>query len=543
MAPVIRIVVKRNALPGGFPGHPATSSPAMAGEPAVAALPVRPPRSKRGESAVLLQAVDIALQYFNSADVAASTLTTKARNWADRYFKGYPYAKKRPTALLQWFPDLFNLDVDGDIRLRRAVMPSPTPEPEGATPRELRRAERRAMNSETFPEFSEPTLASEVEIDEIVDLRMQQNDAKVKPTMRVDAAMLRNSGLLNTLPEFIGQLAKANLETETMLAKNPDAVRFELDEEEAASKPHVEMNLFGGLVETQRRRRRRRVVLPRDAPLTPLPDNEEEGSAHGGQSPGHEGADDEDSGNETDASTSTVASLRAKLKRKAAALSDSGSDGDSSADSPPNNIRLQYGSYPPLELKRWDMKRRKLVTYHNPAAQPEDSFEHEESLAVKHPQTSPSSSNDDEDNRPSSSHSTSSSSSGGPTRIIVLKKPSPRPSPSPDESSSSSSSTPERKKKVVVLRNPRVSPTSSSGEQSPPGSSPSPGKKILKLKVSPNRSPAAPEVVFRESSVSSSEGESGSGSGSSGGTRKVRLVIKGKGTGIAERKRLIEEVD
>lgn len=73
-----------------------------------------PPRSRRGDLVLLRQGVDIALEYFNSDDPAKiSTLTTRARKWADRYFRGYRYASKRPTALLGTFPNLFNLRVQG----------------------------------------------------------------------------------------------------------------------------------------------------------------------------------------------------------------------------------------------------------------------------------------------------------------------------------------------------------------------------------------------------------------------------------------------
>jgi hypothetical protein len=73
-----------------------------------------PPRSKNSDLIVLRAGVDIALQYFNNDDQEAIlTLTTKARKWADRYFRGYRYAAKRPTALLRTFPDLFNLCIPG----------------------------------------------------------------------------------------------------------------------------------------------------------------------------------------------------------------------------------------------------------------------------------------------------------------------------------------------------------------------------------------------------------------------------------------------
>jgi hypothetical protein len=107
MSPHIRIVVKdRDFLATGWPVKPFA--------PAKAVQLPQPPRSKRGDLAMLSQGVDIALEYFNSdAGVPVPTLTTKARLWADRYFKGYPYGAKRPTALLRTFPNLFNLNVEG----------------------------------------------------------------------------------------------------------------------------------------------------------------------------------------------------------------------------------------------------------------------------------------------------------------------------------------------------------------------------------------------------------------------------------------------
>lgn len=112
-----------------------------------------------------------------------------------------------------------------------------TPKPDGDS-----------AKSEKFPKWVEPTLASDEEIDEIVDLRPRQ--PRGKPKMRVNAAQLRDSGLLKSLPEFINQLAQANLETETRLANSTQqGAGFELDEDEAATQPHIEMNLLAGLLE------------------------------------------------------------------------------------------------------------------------------------------------------------------------------------------------------------------------------------------------------------------------------------------------------
>ena len=71
------------------------------------------PRSRRGELVQLRSGVDIALAYFNSDNESLQSLTTKAEQWANRYFKGYRYASKRPTALVKSFPHIFNLNVPG----------------------------------------------------------------------------------------------------------------------------------------------------------------------------------------------------------------------------------------------------------------------------------------------------------------------------------------------------------------------------------------------------------------------------------------------
>ncbi|KAH6845457.1 hypothetical protein B0I37DRAFT_185052 [Chaetomium sp. MPI-CAGE-AT-0009] len=452
MAPQVRIVVRDRGL---FE----TEMPVKPLAAVKAAQSAQPPRSKTSDSAMLRLGLDIALEYFNSdGSVPISSLTTKARLWADRYFKGYPYAVKRPTALLRTFPNLFNLDIEPHLRLVPRIMSPPSsPEPEGASPRDLRRAERRAMNSEAFPEFAEPTLASDAEIDRIIDLPNRCAAPTTKPTMRVDASMLRGSGLMNTLPEFLGQLARANLETETALASNPDAVRFELDDDEAATQQHVEMNLFSGLVEAQKLRHQRRIILPGD--LAVKPPGAPYSSEHEGSIDGAQGTD-EDSGDETDASTSTTASLHANLRKRKA--SDSGGDDESEAASPPNKIRLQY-RYPTPRIRHYDMKRRKLVSRPNPDAVPNDPFEslpdmpraaaHKDSITVAMTDRPTSS---------SSNASVSTASSGGPVPITRIRVP----SRSPDGSRSSS---PDR---IIMLRHPVLpSATGSRDNSEEPGSS------------------------------------------------------------------------
>jgi hypothetical protein len=329
------------------------------------------------------------------------------------------------------------------------------------------------MNSEAFPEFAEPTLASESEIDQIVDLRNRRAPA-AKPTMRVDAAMLRGSGLLGTLPEFLGQLARANLETETTLASNPDAVRFELDEDQAASQQHVEMNLYSGLVEAQRRRQQRRIVLPGDLAVKPpgaaLHDSSEhEGSVEGAQTPDQETSDG-DSGDETDASTSTSASLHANLKKRKATEreDDEDEESESEADSPPNKIRLHY-HYPTPKLRHYNMKRRKLVSRPNPDAAPNDPFEAAHRGMPTAPAVKECITVADERPTSSGSNTSTSSSGGGPVPITKIRVP----SRSPDGSRSTS---PDR---IIMLRHPVLSSRANSEE---PDSSSSSGRRT-KIKV------------------------------------------------------------
>ncbi|KAK4127838.1 hypothetical protein N657DRAFT_653952 [Parathielavia appendiculata] len=518
MSPHIRIVVRdRELLASAMPVKPVAT--------AKAALSPQPPRSKRGDLAMLRQGVDIALEYFNSDDsVPISELTPKARDWADRYVNGDPYAAKRPTALLRTFPNLFNFEVEAHLRLRPAVMSPPSsPEPESASPRGLRRAERRFMNSGTFPEFAEPTLASDSEMDQIVDLRCRRPEPAAKPTMRVDAAMLRGSGLMSTLPEFLGQLARANLETETMLANNPDAVRLELDDDQAASQQHIEMNLFSGLVEAQRRRRQPRVLLPNDLAVK-LPDttgnssehenSEEEDSTEVEESAGGKRIPspksfNEDSGDESDASTSTTASLQTHLRKRKAAESED--DGGPETASPPNKTRLHY-HYPPSELRHYDTKRRKLVTCSNPAAVPDDPS----ATPIEELPSDPAATNkNNNDNR----HNHESDNS-----ITVASRPT---SSGSSTSNNSSSAASRRPVPVTKIRLPSRSP---GGSRS----------------ASPDRI-----IVLRHPVVSSSSRESSvepagpSGSGSPARRSKIRVVQKeGLGEGTqGKRRQLIEEVE
>ncbi|KAK0638684.1 hypothetical protein B0T16DRAFT_394561 [Cercophora newfieldiana] len=224
-----------------------------------------PAAGNRAQQVILRQGIDIALEYFNSGETeetARLTIKGKAKRWSDRYFKGYNYAAQRETELLKAFPYLFDLRRLAQFRLGQAYIRTATPPPSNHSDIEDMSAEdsprhSETMSSEEFPKYSEPTLASDAEMDEIVDLRPRnppqesKGRVKTKPIMRVDAALLRSSGLMNRLPEFLGQLARANLETQTKLADRVEAVAFELDDETAAKQPHISLDIVTGLIESK----------------------------------------------------------------------------------------------------------------------------------------------------------------------------------------------------------------------------------------------------------------------------------------------------
>lgn len=364
------------------------------------------------------------------------------------------------------------------------------------------------MNSEAFPEFAEPTLASDEEIDRIINLPNRRTSPAMKPTMRVDAAMLRGSGLMSTLPEFLGQLARANLELETKLATDPESVRMELDDEQAASQQHVEMNLISGLIEGQRNRRQRRIALPGDLDLAVKPLNASQQDFSNQDSSDNSDCEQtsdegEDSGNETDASTSTIASLRANLKKRKATASPA--EEDAETDSPPNKIRLHY-HYPTPKLRHFDMKRRKLVSRPNPDAVPNDPFAAlspkrkqaarqpaaDESMTVATAERPGSNGSD------SSNASAASSSNTGRVPITRIRVP----SRSPDGSRSSS---PDR---IIMLRHPVVPSTT-------------PSRDASEEPASSSSAASSPELAP---------------------VRRTKIKVVQRGRPDAERRKLIEEV-
>ncbi|KAK0670480.1 hypothetical protein QBC41DRAFT_335975 [Cercophora samala] len=448
------------------------------------------PRSRRGEQVHLREGVNIALNYFNTTDrEKIELLTSKAKNWADRYYKGYNYAFKRPTALLQQYPNLFNMNTEAHTRLEvQMAAQNTTPEPESGDPREFRRWEREAIHSEPFPEFTEPTLASEELINQVLEMRPSRarpSYDQPQPVKQVDAAMLRQSGLLETLPEFLGQLARVDLDLETRLASNPKSDSVEVNVA-ITEQPITEVEVSTGPTETQARRHGRRVILPGGRPFK-LPGDEIQDCRNASKASDAEGCiiasgsqDHYDSGNETDVSTSTTASLRANRKRRMDTVSDETFQ--------PNKIRIQY-TEPPTNFAR---QYKTMLAEHareNPGSPSSDALADLE-FKMPTPERSPSVESEKENEKKSSlsgirvikikipeGWSSPESSRPGtpavpsPPKFIVLKDPRSR-SPSP----AAPSATPSRITRIKVVNSRNTSPVDSLRRTATPS-------KITKIKV------------------------------------------------------------
>ncbi|KAK1831554.1 hypothetical protein QBC39DRAFT_89526 [Podospora conica] len=225
--------------------------PASTFAPAPPPMPAAAPSPAHGQGLQLFtEGVDIALQYFNQGTREnLPSLTELARAWAARYHGHRPKLTVANSDFSDVFPHAFNLNIEAGIRLPPDNMAPPAHSPQ-----------------QLSLEPSE-TLASDEEMDNVVDLRTRRPhpaEARVKPQMRVNAGMLRCSGLLDRLPQFLEQLAQANTETEAELANKPGGSGFELDDDEAASQPHISMDVFAGLMKPRRRRHPRGLALPAD---------------------------------------------------------------------------------------------------------------------------------------------------------------------------------------------------------------------------------------------------------------------------------------
>ncbi|KAK4163530.1 hypothetical protein QBC43DRAFT_263731 [Cladorrhinum sp. PSN259] len=444
----------------------------------------RLPRSRRGQVVPLREGADIALTYFNGENETIPELTIRAKKWASRHYQGYKYAAKPSKALLQRFPNLFNLGVQAHLRLVVAEMPAATTiaEPQGASPRNLRRLERQAMNSEPFPEYVEPLIANDEEIEQLFTLGPRQTPGSGPTDMRVDVSMLHESGLLDSLPEFLGQLARKNFQAE----------QTELTD----------------VVQTQKRRNYRRHLLTGGRPFK-LP------------------GDDEDSGNETDASSSTTASLEANLKKRKAREMTGADDVQSPL---PNKVRLNFTWHPPNVLEYYDEETGKFRRRANPDAQPDDpwvAFQKQRAVA-----------------KAISRHKTTQTSSSSSDSIIARPAPPTHrrmipihtvkiriPSDWSSESNSSRSSSEDSK--VVTLRLPTASRSDSpsaasvSGDQTRPASgsndsSSSSGVRRIKVLPRGSRTNCSSSDAGREASPAESVE-----SASSRGVKRIKVVTPG----------------
>ena len=92
-----------------------------------------------------------------------------------------------------------------------------------------------------------PVTSSLVVNDDIIDLHLRIRRDQ-KPGMRLDAAELRNSELHLSLAQFLAQLAQANRDLEARIANGAGAHGFELTDEEAAGRAHIQMNLLAGFL-------------------------------------------------------------------------------------------------------------------------------------------------------------------------------------------------------------------------------------------------------------------------------------------------------
>jgi len=164
-------------------------------------------------------AVAIALSYFNGDGASLAHIRARARAWADSYFEGCTYPGKCATELLKRHPDLFNLSLEG--MLTRALPFSDGADGTAAHLR-LRQVDEPAWAAEPdaedttypFPLYEEPLLISlDSELDVVLAVPTPA------PQSRITATHLRGTAVLMYLPEFLGQLANADLELETRMAE------------------------------------------------------------------------------------------------------------------------------------------------------------------------------------------------------------------------------------------------------------------------------------------------------------------------------------
>ncbi|KAK4181444.1 hypothetical protein QBC36DRAFT_83053 [Triangularia setosa] len=419
------------------------------------------PRSRRGELTQLREAVAITLAFLSTSDRnEIESLIRKAKTWANRYYKGYQYSSKPSAALLDQFPHIFDLNTEGLARLQaKMTVNSTMPEPPSGDLREFRRWERKAVPTEAFPKFCEPTLASEEALDEVLNVHPRRSPrTRIKQAIQVGTAELRDTGFVDFLPEFLGQLARGSVDARIPFASTPEPAQLEA-RLEGATEQQDPMDVFAELRETQQRRHGRRVILPGGRPFRLPGDETEDGAIDAGSNiVVGQYQDAHDSGDETDASTSTTASLRANRKRKLNA-------GFAESSFQPNKIRLQY-TRPAVSLCNQYKKMLAEYAQQHPGSSANDALaDLEHKMPI--PERSPSPELSDRENSvaqirvikikiPEGWSSTESSRAGSPAapsppKMIVLVDPRSR-SPSPTAATARPSPSPSQ---IIKLRNPR----------------------------------------------------------------------------------------
>ncbi|KAL8418326.1 hypothetical protein RB594_001798 [Gaeumannomyces avenae] len=244
-----------------------------------------------------VQALSIAVDCLNCRDLLGSldgiSILERAEIWVVDYYGDTRFCLgNKRSEIAGLYPDLLNTNIDPHIRLRqrqcqatKSLAIRPGPSPLATTKQEKLLAhpllllggqvgpepEPEPKTAEPFPAYMEPTLASAEEMDEIVDLRRRSPGEK--PVMRVTAEDLRGSGILKVLPEFMAQIARSggasagqgSASRTSGLSTDPtttsdgncghngdddgDNHQFELDEEQAQGRAHVEMEIVAGILE------------------------------------------------------------------------------------------------------------------------------------------------------------------------------------------------------------------------------------------------------------------------------------------------------
>lgn len=294
-------------------------------------------------------------------------------------------------------------------------------------------------------------MASTNTQDEIIDLTNRYAAGKVKPHMRVDSAMIKDSVIGRSLPDFLGRLARANKELDANQVGS-----FELTEEEAASQQHIEMDLYAGIMEKAKSTKQNsRVKLPTDH-------------------------DSDSEAIESDSDASLTENHDEQLREEDSSSAESLASSSTEASQLTNGKKRKAISLTQVEdMSNGPRKTRIVARKASPALSTSSgsSIGSTRVIRIKVPSKSPSSEDSD---------SGSSASSG--RRIIKLKDPRKSPSPRPTKQSPSRNG---------VRINSRTSPPrtalsepsdSESARSSSPSSESSSSSRRIRIKVvSPQR--------------------------------------------------------